>query len=211
MLIQSLLGRPKDFQAKSKASSWCWTTTCCKEAFAFIQWFPGLVVEFPNPIWKICASQNGLDIFPKFWGEHEKCLKPPASSYIPFHLTGPLFIFPLRFHNPGLKGTVAWTTKTPAFHLKPQINQHVFLVFNGMDTLIHMKLSMFTSIHLRHLSIFCVYKFHAPKKLCKEDHPSPRWNKRHFTVREEPTFGPDASGADSKAESINFFPREPSG
>ena len=58
---------------------------------------------------------------------------------------------------------------------------------------------------------FCVYKFHAPKKLCKEDHPSPRWNKRHFTVREfEPMFGPEASGADSKAESINFFPWEAS-
>ena len=100
----------------------------------------------------------------------------------------------------------------PAFHPKPQNNQHVFLVFNGMNTSVNSSNDpcspRFTSVTCR---FFCVYKFHAPKKLCKEDHPSPRWNKRHFTVREfEPMFGPEASGADSKAESINFFPREPS-
>ena len=96
----------------------------------------------------------------------------------------------------------------PAFHPKPQNNQHVFLVLNGLDTSVNSsnypRSPRFTSVTCR---FFCVYKFHAPKKLCKEDHPSPRWNKRHFTVRE---LGPEASGADSKAESINFFPWEAS-
>ena len=35
---------------------------------------------FPNPFWKICASQIGF-IFPKFRGEHEKYLKPPPRMF----------------------------------------------------------------------------------------------------------------------------------
>ena len=36
-----------------------------------------VLVEF-QPIWKICGSQIGF-IFPKFWGEKNKYLKPPPS------------------------------------------------------------------------------------------------------------------------------------